>query len=286
MIYCDIKVIRNELVYGGHLLSIGAASITAFPLILLNKPLEMPFLLISYFLSQLVYSYDHLKDRNTDDLTNPDRNKYLRETLAKFPYYLYVYSAGLVVSLLIVGSIRSLLFVLFAVATGILYTVYLKKLTQKIIAFKNIYVSFSWGLMALFPAYQYLIPEYIFFTLIYLFVSLRLLVNTTFFDIKDIKSDGINALKSIPVIYGKEGTLRLVSVLNVVSILPVAVGISINVFPTYTALLALFCVYSISYINKARTGSESNLRMLSYFMVDGEYLLWPLIVLIGKAWFA
>lgn len=280
--YFDIRMIRNALVYGGHILSIGAASVTALPLIILSQPVDIPFLLIPYFLSQLVYSYDHLKDGKADDQTNPDRNLYIREAFKRFPYYFYLYSAGLVAALLFVGSPRALLFVVFAVVTGLLYSTYFKNLTRRILAFKNIYVSLSWGLLSLFPAYEYSLSEDAFFAYIFIFVLLRLLVNTIFFDVKDLKSDGINGLKSIPVTCGKEGTLKLVSVLNIISNLPLAAGILLNVFPAYTVLLALFCLYSMFYINKARTEPDLNLGMLSYLMVDGEYLLWPVVILIGK----
>ena len=54
----------------------------------------------------------------------------------------------------------------------------------------------------------------------FLFIFLRGIINVTFFDIKDIESDGARGLKTLPVMLGRERTLKFLHWLNIFAFIP------------------------------------------------------------------
>jgi len=110
----------NKFVYGGHLLSLGASGITYTVTSFLNLKNSWILLAISYFLSQIVYSFDHTKDA-----TNDAKKRRTSKTALSI-YFLFLISAGILS--------KSLFLFLISVAIvsfGFFYTLFLKGLTKK-----------------------------------------------------------------------------------------------------------------------------------------------------------
>jgi len=146
----------------------------------------------------------------------------------------------------------------------ILYSVGLKNFTQKIPAFKNIYTTLTWSLAGTFSiVFYHSLQLNLIYILIFLFVFLKFLPNTIFFDLKDIKSDRKEGLKTVPVILGKKGTLKLLHILNILAFIPLFVGIYLGIIPLFAAIMVLFYFYSVYYLNKASKLEDEKLRMVS-----------------------
>lgn len=271
-----IKICWDEFVYGGHLLSLGASAIVLSATVMLDQRISIPLLVICYLIAQIVYTFNHYKELKGDIETNPERATHLEKLKGILPFIIIFYISLLIFLLVVFSNIQTILFVFFLAILGLLYP---KNLTKKIIGFKNLYVSFFWALAsASLPYFFFSINLSSFFYLFFLFVLMRWLLNTIYFDLKDIDGDEKDNLKTIPVVIGVNKTLRLLFVCNLFSGVFVLYAIYTGVFKIASAGLLATIIYSAFYLYKTKKLNSEEIRKVSYIMVDGEYLLWPLLL--------
>lgn len=276
-----LKSIWDEFVYGGHLLSLGSTSIVFASAMLLNIPITWDFLLIVYLITYIVYLYDRFRGLKQDLLTNCNRSKHISKYIKYVPSIVFCSAVIIVGMLIYFGNQSSLIFGLLVLLFGLLYNAFFKKITQKIVGFKNFYVAFMWSLSVIFLVIYYSFPLNLTVLLLSIFVFLRWLVNTVFFDIKDIKSDKEHDLNTIPILYSKNKTLNYLHIVNILSLVLIIIGVYKNIFSICFLSLSIFYFYSFYYIQEARN-ENININKLSYIMVDGEYLLWPITLILCK----
>ncbi|MDD3491860.1 MAG: UbiA family prenyltransferase [Candidatus Pacebacteria bacterium] len=276
------KIFLEEFIYGGHLLSLGGAGIVWSVIILLDVSFSWQILLISYLIPQIIYTYNHFKESKEDILTNPERADYLQKKIRKFPYIISFYLLILFLVISFFANINIFFFVFLLVIGGLLYTVYFKKLTEKLLCFKNIYVSLFWALIISVPFLYYSLSFNSFFVLFFFFVFLRWIVNSIFFDIKDIKDDKGKKLKTLPAIIGKKKTLQFLHIVNFISFAPIFIGAYFKILPFFSLSLIIFYFYSYWYLMTTKEVEDKKIRLLSYIMVDGEYIFWPIVLIISK----
>ena len=278
-----LNSIWNEFVYGGHLLSLGGSGNIYFETTLLNQKINLLLLFLAYLISQIVYSYNHLIEAKKDIESNSERAKYLLETKKekKAKIEFFIYCLFLLITLFLLKKTELLIFVLIIVMAGIFYTLFFKSLTKKVLGFKNLYVSFTWtfSLQLLIGMYYGIFNNIM--IILFLFIFLRCMVNGIFFDLKDIKTDKNEGLKTLPVALGQEKTLYFLHIINFISFIPILFGVFKNILPFYSLSLFIFFFYSFYYLRAAEKG-KSNLNFLSYVMVDAEHILWGLWALIFK----
>ena len=108
-----------------------------------------------------------------------------------------------------------------------------------------------------------------------------MMIITTFYDIKDLQSDREAGLLTLPMVFKhKSGWLNILHVLNVLSFTPVIVGVIFDILPLYSLFLLLILLYGFVYIQKAK-GDTADINFLSYVIADGEYNIWPILLLLG-----
>ncbi len=277
-----IEKVVTEFVYGGHLLSFGATGIVLTVILLLDLPIHLIVLLIPYLSSQVVYSYNHFREIDFDINSNPERARHLQTQKKWMGLFLAIYITLLLFSLITTNA-TTLIFVIFIVAGGILYTEYFKRLTVNLIAgFKNFYTSFFWALTILLVPFYYQIEVTMSYVFLFCFVFLRWMVNSAFFDIKDIESDRQLKLKTFAVLLGKKETIYLLYVINLISILPLLVGYYTGFLKGDALFLLITFVYGLYYLRKAISLEGKKLRVLSYIIVDAEYIFWPIVIVLAK----
>ncbi len=277
-----ISKVFLEFVYGGHLLSIGASAIIFSIIILLKLPFNFLLVLIPYLSSQVVYTYNHFREIEFDTQSNPERASHIKAQSKLTLLLLFAYS-GLLVIVVLFTNILTITYVLAVVVSGLLYTEYFKTLTTgRLAGFKNFYTSFFWA------STTYLVPLFynseldLKFLYLFLFVFFRWIVNSAFFDIKDINSDKERGLKTFAVIFGKSKTIFLLQVVNIISLIPLLLGIGYEKLPINTLALSVFVLYGLCYLLMARNLEGKKLRNFSYIVVDAEYIFWPILVLISN----
>lgn len=272
--------IWSEFVYGGHLLSLGSSAIVLMLMFIFNVNIRFEFLFVVYLGTQCIYAYNRYKELEFDTSTNLHRTNHLKN----YDKSLYVISIfyGLIYLLILCyyGNIQSIFFGFFLLIIGLFFTYKGKTLSKKIIGFKSIYTAVSWSLLVFFTVIYFSIPFKLITYLLFIFVFLRWIINTSFFDIKDIESDKKRELKTLPIYFGEEKFLDILQFLNLLSIFPILLGVIIKELPVYSFLLTFSFFYSFYYIYKARS-KKTNITNLSYVLVDSEFYYWPFLVLLG-----
>lgn len=276
-----LKFLWNELIYGGHLISFGAVSIVFTSAILLDIKITWDFLIIVYLFSYSSLLYNRYKEQKNDYLTNPERTTNFKK------YFQHIFSIILfsvltsIVILIYYNKTIALIFLIFLFFLGFLYTQYFKRITRKIIAFKNIYFSFVTSslliLLAFYYSYSLLVLSLF---LILIFVFLRMFINTVFLDIKDIKGDKKEELLTLPIIFKEKRTLIFLGLINIFSVLPIIIGSFYKLIPKFSLILLLIIPYTFFYLGKSI--KKTNFYIVNYILADFEFILWSILVIIGK----
>ncbi|MCK4355065.1 UbiA family prenyltransferase [Candidatus Parcubacteria bacterium] len=275
------KFLWGEFIYGGHLLSFGASGILCFSAIILNQKISIPLLILGYLISQITYFYNHFKELKKDFLTNFQRTQHIQKSKKYFLIIFGFYWGFFFLCLIYINNLAVILLSLFIISGGLLYTIFLKNLSKKIIEFKSFYVSFFWALSIILIGFYYNVSFSLLLSLLFSFVFLRWLMNTIFFNIKDIESDKKENLKTLAILFGKHKTIDCLHIINIFSFVPIIIGVYTNLLPLFSLFILIFYFYSFYYLEKAKK-EKTQIHNLSYIMVDGEYLLWPFILLLGK----
>ncbi|HUL61775.1 MAG TPA: UbiA family prenyltransferase [Methanocella sp.] len=276
----------NEFVYGGHVAALVLPSmILAFALVN-GDPLNLPLLAIAYLIPLIVYSFNYYAELEGDRPVMPERSAYLEKRARRYPYLISFY-AGLLSALIVLYAQRLPelgVMVGALVVAGILYTAGLKRLTRHIPAFKTTYVAAEWAAAAtlLYPVYAGRGLEtapVAFFG----FVFIKVAVNSVFYDLKDIGTDGRDGLKTVPVVLGRERTIRWLYLLSLLAPVPLLAGVLAGDLPGAALILAGFTGYDFYYLRRAQLASHGGMTSGYYALADYEFPLWPLAAAVGLA---
>ena len=276
-----VNSIWNEFVYGGHLLSFGAVSIVYTASILLDIRITWDFLLVVYLGTESVYLYNRFKEYKVDFLTNPERTEHIKKYVKYIPFIIFLMTFSAIVIVVYFNKISALIFGLLLFFGGLLYSKFLKKITKKIVAFKSFFVSLMWSLLVLFLAIYYSAPINLALFLFSVFVFLRFFVSVSFFDIKDIKTDKQEGLKTLAVVLKQSTLWQFLSIIAILAVLPLIIGVYLRVLPISSLMLFLTIPYTFFYFKQLE-----NKNISPYFLynviVDGEFIFWPFFVLSGN----
>ncbi len=275
--------IRDEIIYGGHLQCLGVSGIVYISSILLNFDISWKLLVIAYLIFYPIYVYDRLRGIRLDEFTNPERTLHLKGYLPLIPKIVALSIGILAILLIYIGNLKLFIFSLLLLLLGILYPIFLKNVTKKIIAFKNIYVSGFFTAMPILPVifYSHHLDDLSKLTLAAFttLVFVKTLLMQILLDCKDIEGDKPLGLLTIPVLIGKKKTLNLlkVSSLLITSVILFLSIILIPSFPVKFLILLItipfnFYTYNLSF--------KDNLS--AYTLGGGEFLLWFILIFTTK----
>ena len=272
--------IWDEIVHGGHWGSLSTVAVALSTVLLLDVPLKPEFIFIVYFGTLSIYTYNHLAEMEIDRITNPQRVTHLEKYASIAPWLVFSYVGIFSFLLLIKGNIHSIIIGFILLILGLSFNRLGKRLTKKIIGFKTIYTALSWSFLIIFTTVYHLdcIPPCTLFLVIFSF--LRFVIGTSYCDLKDLDSDKSIGILTLPAVLGKEKFLSFLSSVNLLSLFPLLAAIYLGYLPVFSFILVYHFFYSFYYIVKARYTSD--VARLCYVMVDGEFVPWPLLLLIGK----
>ncbi len=279
--------ISKEMVLGGHLLALGTASIAASSAILLGGSPGLDLLLMAYLFTLGAYTMNRSAEMDRDVLSNPSRTHYLWGRRRYLP--------AIAVSCFALGyllaALRNLTFftaLLIPLLLSITYSAGSKKLIpllgvktlkEKPIV-KNITISLGWSLIPVLVGlyYQEISFELYLFAV---FIFLRLMVNTIFFDIRDLEGDSAAGVKTMPTIYGRKRSLAVITLIDILSAAYIVSALILKLLPAYSIMVIAFPIYSISYRWLAQR-PNANINLLCDVVADGEYLLWGPVIFLGR----
>lgn len=277
------KIIWKEFIYGGHLQSLGTISIILFSAILLNIKISLDILLISYLSFYPIYLFDRYKGINIDYITNPHRTEYLKNYINQTPLILFFVIFVLFLSLIYFSNFYGSVFVLSLLTLGLLYSLFFKRITEKILLFKDFYVSSFFAVLVFFPVIYYSLPLsiglLISLLLLFMFVFLKGIMMQIFLDIKDIESDKQERLLTLAVVLGKNKTIDLLKIFSILSIFPILIlAVYFSNFSKPILMLLFTVPFDFYCFNLAKRDNY-----YGYLLMSGIFISWPILILIGKA---
>ena len=275
----------KELVYGGHLLALGTSSMAATVAIVLGRVPSWDLLLMAYLFSLGAYSINRISDFEQDEVSHPDRTAYLRSRKGALKgMAVGSFALGYVLALL-----RNLIFfsallvplvlaLAYSVSSGRMKSALGLPRLKEITLVKNVTISFGWSLVPVLVGLYYLdLPAAVLGLAPFIF--LRLMVNTIFFDQRDLEADAKFGVKTLPVKLGMAGSTRVMDVLDLASGAYIVGLVAVGIAPLFALALLVFVPYSFLYRAYAKSGKHGDsLRDLA---ADGEYLLWGVVTYIG-----
>ena len=282
----DVKAYQNELIYGGYIHALGGPCMVMTTSIITNINISLPLLIITYLIPLTVYGFDYYRDMDKDKDTNPERASYYRRRSQIYPYILGSYVAILAVCLIFFTNWVMISFIIALTLGSMLYPLGLKNFTKKIPAFKNMFTTLIWALAGTFSVvFFYTVNTSITFLLIFLFIYMRMLPNTIFYDLKDIKNDTKDKLKTVPAVIGKQNTIKLLFLANILAFVPLYVGIYLKICPVFVIIMTFFLFYSFYYLFKTYQIGKDEIKRDYYLLSDVEFMMWPVILFMGKLLF-
>jgi 4-hydroxybenzoate polyprenyltransferase len=276
----------RELVYGGHMLALGTASIAASSAILLGRLPTPALLVMAYLFSFGAYMINRASEIGQDSVSNPQRTEYLSSRKGRLPLIAAIaFGLGYVIAAL--SNILFLVALFVPLILALLYSVGSKRfknlfgaarLKEKLLV-KNLAISAGWSLIPLLVGlyFQILTPVILGMGA---FIFLRLLVNTIFFDIRDVKADKEFGVKTIPSAYGIQKTYVAMDYIDVASGCFCIALVALRFLPLYCIVLLALPVYSYLYRIAAR--KSGNLGYYTDVIADAEYLFWGPLILVGS----
>lgn len=276
MVFTKIKIFLNllwkELVYRGHLTALGAVSIVLMTTVLLKLKATWECFVIVFLASEIIYLYNRHKELDRDFLTNPKRTKYLSEH-SKYTCLLILILITVFVGILITtAEIRLLIFGSLVIFLGLLYSIFLKKITKNIIAFKNLLVSFCWAtiviFVSMFCSYYNVLPVF----LIFAFVWISVFIQEALLDIRDKKGDKKENLLTLPIVFNKNLLFYILSVLTVSASIFIFYGVYFRLLPIYSIILFFIIPYNLFLFSENISKINSSSEYLE-ILVDGEKIL-------------
>ena len=277
---------------GGLLALSGGATVIAAAM-LMSEPVSPSLVILAVIVALIVFCTYHLNRRVElleDSLSHPERTEMIRKN--RILDIIAVLSFVLLLVFAYVASQRPLQTVsilLFPILIVLLYSVKWDEYNSKnrkpfkrlkeIPFFKNLITAITWGLIAFLASTYYGLPVTALTVCVFLIIIFRLLLNTITFDIRDIRVDKMFKVMTIPVMFGFEKTKKKLHTLNILFGVLIIAGVCLGHLPTFSIFLIVLTVYGAYYVSKATVGDD---YFLYDVIVDGELLLLPIILAIGK----
>ena len=275
----------KELVYGGHLLALGTSSMAATAAWVMGMVPTWDLLLMAYLFSFGGYSINRISDFEQDAVSHPERTSYLKNRKGWLKGVIVV-CFGLGYFLAFFRSLPFFVGLLLPLLLALAYSVGSERLKERIgvsrlkeaTLVKNVTVSFGWSLVPfLVGLYYSQLPAAVF--AFAPFVFLRLMVNTIFFDQRDVDADASFGVKTLPVRMGMAASTRVMDAIDLASGVYLAAIVAARVVPLFTVTLLVFVPYSFAYRLYAASGKHRD--ALRDLVADGEYVLWGVVTTIG-----
>lgn len=279
----------KEAVYGGHLLALGTSSMAATSAWVMGSTPTWSLVFMAYLFSFGAYSINRISDFGQDAVSHPDRTAYLKNRIGWLKGAVVIcFGLGYFLAFL-----RNLIFfsaLLVPLLLALVYSVGSERMKagigvsrlKEVTLVKNVTISFGWSLVPLLVGLYYLqLPVSVF--ALAPFVFLRLMINTIFFDQRDMTADAKFGVRTLPVKMGIKGSSRLMDLLDIASGVYLASVVLSGLLPVFAAGLIVFVPYSFAYRIYAGLGKHRD--SVRDLVADGEYLLWGMVTALGRVIF-
>ncbi|MDG6243225.1 MAG: UbiA family prenyltransferase [Methanolobus sp.] len=268
----------KEMVFGGHLFAMGSVAVILVCATLFRLQVGLDILFCSYLLFYAIYLYDYSQGVSADELTNSSRARYLRSK-HKAMCTVLITSLLLVALLFLFANIVTTFIAVCILLLGLLYGNYFKKVTKRIPAFKNFFVSFVWSFMVLFVFIYYSLPITYSALMLSMFIFIRMMNIQILFDVRDAEGDRKDGLLTIPALFSERHYPLILRSVNYLSILFVTVCVFLDLLPLLTLAFIPMFYYAAGYINNV---VKSKKKSSSYVFAACEPIMWSVLIFSGR----
>ncbi|ADL58860.1 UbiA family prenyltransferase [Methanothermobacter marburgensis] len=239
-----LSTLKDLFVYGGILPALWGPSLLLASSTLLEGHCSPITALISFMLPLTVYAYDYLADSKVDSLTDPRRSCF-SERWGK-----PIIASCAATLILLLGMCRDPLMATLTVillVAGVLYTGFFKGFTRRITGFKNIYLGLIWSSWTVIPVAPHALTAS--HLVVFTFIFLKVYVNTAFSDYKDVESDRLKGLKTLPAVYGENRSSVILQVINATEAVILCAGILLGLVPGIGVAAVILAIYTGLYLH-------------------------------------
>jgi 4-hydroxybenzoate polyprenyltransferase len=272
-------VLTSFLILTSLFIAINGALKVYFSFLLYSQNIFLNPILAAFLIMYAVYGLNKLTDLSEDAINTPERAKLIKKIAVLFKCSLMF---SFILSLLLVFSVNviTLPILLFPLFSGIIYSLRLSPNLPRlkdITAVKNTIVALAWGVLStLLPAICLLEKEFMQIIALFYFFFLKSFINSTIFDVRDIEGDTISGVRTIPVVFGRQRTKKLLIILNSTLIPWLAFSYFAGFFHQHLFVLIFTVAYGYWYIlhfckEELKIGKSLDL------LVDGEWI--PVVLL-------
>jgi hypothetical protein len=244
------EAVANEFINGGHLLGVTTGFIALAVMVIFDFTIRWEIFLLAYLLTQTVYGFDYYHDLQKNIANDTPRVKYVQRTKKIYPNRLATFAGSFLLLLVYIGNLPTIIMGSSILVLGISYSLWFKNMTKSIVGFKNIYVAFTFSLAIVFITlfYSNVLPiELLFFTM---YTAISVFMNCSFCDIKDMKSDTQQGLKTLPLVLGKQRFFMLLIIMNAIMVSILVYLVCVKVIPFYFVSLFSFNILWFIVIHK------------------------------------
>jgi 4-hydroxybenzoate polyprenyltransferase len=216
-------------------------------------------------------------DIKEDTINMPERLSFIkgRKRLV-LGYSLAAYGLSVLLAFLVNPSTIPILFM--PLASNVLYSIKLipgVPRFKEIPVMKNLFVALSWTLVCtLLPAFHVKVALPFSLPMLVYFLMIKLFINAALYDIRDMKGDRENGIRTIPVTIGPKKTAGILLMLNTM-LLPCIALAGATSWLIYLGLTLYGYAYII-YFCVPRDPQQLD------FFVDGEWMLASIVLIAIK----
>lgn len=235
---------------------------------------HLPLFLASFLVTFSVYTLNKVTDKEEDAVNSPERAALVRNRDGLLVGLSAVaYAVALFIGVW-TGRPLAVVFLLVPLLVAIVYSIRLHPSLPRV---KDVFVAKSLAVTVSLVSSTCLFA-YMFFRDVYVilfwafFLSIKLFINTTLFDVRDVDGDRQTGVETVPAVLGIPRTRWLLLLLNTLLVPWVAAALYFGVLLTALPLV-VFCIgYGYWYI--LRFCRPRARYSLSYdLLVDGEWML-------------
>lgn len=260
-------------------IAINCLLLVYFSFMLYGIDINSDMLLSSFLLTFTVYSLDKITNIKEDSLCLQERAGFIgrHKNILTF-----LTGASYIVTLFLsyMRNHAALFAVLFPLLIGLVYSIKIFDFRLKdITGIKNTVVALSWAVVGTFFPLAVTFNNSILIFIVFYFIFIKLFINTTLFDVRDIEGDSMNGVRTIPVYLGLKNTRKSLLILNSTLIFWLIFLWFRGIFKRFLPVLLLAIIYGYWYIlhfcrDDIKIGKSLDL------LVDGEWILIVIISLI------
>ncbi len=238
---------------------------------------DFKLLFSSFLLTFAVYSLDKLSNIKEDSISLPERARFISK-YKKILTFITIASYVTALFLSLSKNPSAFFVVLFPLWMGLIYSIKIVDIRLKdILAVKNIVIALSWATIGTFLPLAVSSRTLTLIAFVFYFIFMKCFINTVLFDVRDIKGDIINCVRTIPVFLGIKKTKKFLLILNSFFIPWLLLSQFQGFFHKYLLILFFNIIYGYWYImHFCREGITIGKSL--DLLVDGEWI--PVVILV------